>query len=109
MRLVDVAELTGDVAEWIGETIWIANPASEYCVAQWWKLSIVEDAEWNQSGICKLSDGTEVEEWEYFRANNKSDEESNDTLEGNKDSESLTWADATKPSETPSTWDNKTE
>ena len=48
----------------------IANPASEYCVAQWWTISIVKDEEWNESWMCKLADGTEVEEWEYFRANN---------------------------------------
>ena len=24
--------------------------------------------------MCKLADGTEVDEWEYYRANNKSEE-----------------------------------
>ena len=56
-------------SEWTGNMIWMPNPASVYCEEQWWKLNIVEDAEWNQSGICKLADGTEVEEWEYYRAN----------------------------------------
>jgi len=50
-------------------TIWIANPASVYCEEQGGKLTIVEDTEGNQSGMCKLADGTEVEEWEYYRAN----------------------------------------
>jgi putative hemolysin len=54
--------------------IWMPNPASVYCEEQWWKLNIVEDAEWNQSGICKLADGTEVEEWEYYRANHTEEE-----------------------------------
>lgn len=58
------------VEEWTGESIWIDNPASEYCVKQWWTVNIVKDAEWNESGMCKLADGTEVDEWEYYRANN---------------------------------------
>lgn len=56
------------------ETTQIANPASEYCVAQWGTVNIVKDDEWNESGICKLADGTEVDEREYFRENNKETE-----------------------------------
>ena len=56
--------------EWTGEVAQIANPASEYCVAQGWTINIVKDSEGNESGMCKLADGTEVDEWEYFRANN---------------------------------------
>ncbi len=56
------------------ETTQIANPASEYCVAQWGTVNIVKDDEWNESGMCKLADGTEVDEWKYFRANNKETE-----------------------------------
>ena len=49
----------------------IANPASTYCVEQGWEIEIKEDSTWAQYGVCKLKDGTEVEEWEYFRANHK--------------------------------------
>ena len=56
------------------ETTQIANPASEYCVAQWGTVNIVKDEEGNESGMCKLADGTEVDEWEYFRANNPATE-----------------------------------
>ncbi len=56
--------------EWTGKVAQIANPASEYCVAQWGTINIVKDAEGNESGMCKLADGTEVDEWEYYRANN---------------------------------------
>ncbi|MBO7095123.1 DUF333 domain-containing protein [bacterium] len=28
----------------------------------------MEDEEGNQYSICRLADGTEVEEWEYYRA-----------------------------------------
>lgn len=52
------------------ETVWMANPASVYCEQQGWTVNIVKDEEGNESGMCKLADGTEVEEWEYYRANN---------------------------------------
>ena len=51
-------------------TIWMPNPASVYCEAQWGTINIVKDEEGNEKGMCKLADGTEVEEWEYYRANN---------------------------------------
>ena len=52
-------------------TIWMPNPASVYCEEQGWTVNIVKDEEWNESGMCKLADGTEVEEWEYYRANHQ--------------------------------------
>ena len=60
---------TSSESEATEETTQIANPASEYCVAQWGTVNIVKDEEGNESGMCKLADGTEVEEWEYYRAN----------------------------------------
>ena len=68
--------------EWTWEVTQIANPASEYCVAQGGTVNIVKDTEGNESGMCKLADWTEVEEWEYFRANNP---------------ENQTWAAAEEP------------
>jgi hypothetical protein len=53
----------------------MANPASVYCEEQGWTITIVKDEEGNESGICKLADGTEVEEWEYYRANHKDETE----------------------------------
>ena len=47
----------------------IANPASEFCVAQGGELIPMEDEEWNQYAMCRFADGSEIEEWEYFRAN----------------------------------------
>ena len=44
----------------------IANPASEFCIEQGGRLEIVEGDE-GQTGICVLEDGTECEEWAYFR------------------------------------------
>jgi len=49
----------------------LANPASEYCVAQGGEVEIV-DGDAGQEGICVLPDGTRIDEWEYFRANNGS-------------------------------------
>ena len=46
--------------------IW--NPAAEFCVAQGWESYIVEDEDWAQKWMCRLSDGTEMDEWEYFNA-----------------------------------------
>lgn len=57
------------------EMVGMANPASVYCVEQGWELIPMEDEEWNQYAMCRLADGTEVEEWEYFRANNSVEEE----------------------------------
>lgn len=45
----------------------IANPASEFCVAQGGTVEIVDEAG-GQVGYCSLPDGTRLEEWEYFRA-----------------------------------------
>ena len=44
----------------------IANPASVNCVNNGGKLKMMEDAN-GQYGICILKDGTECEEWKYFR------------------------------------------
>ena len=52
-------------------TSWTPNPAAVYCEEQGWTVNIVKDEEWNESGICKLADGTEVEEWEYYRVNHQ--------------------------------------
>lgn len=46
-----------------------ANPASVFCVEQGGEVDIVDEAD-GQVGYCVLPDGTRVDEWEYFRANN---------------------------------------
>lgn len=45
----------------------IANPASVYCGEQGGRLDIRTDADGGQFGVCVFADGTEVEEWAYFR------------------------------------------
>lgn len=44
----------------------IANPAAEFCIAQWGESYIVEDEDWAQRWMCRLSDGSEMDEWEYY-------------------------------------------
>ena len=45
----------------------IANPASVYCEEQGGTLVIRSDAEGAQSGYCLFDDGSECEEWAYYR------------------------------------------
>lgn len=45
----------------------IANPASVYCEKQGGKLEIRTGADGGQTGFCKFPDGSECEEWKYFR------------------------------------------
>lgn len=44
----------------------IANPASSYCIEKGGTLKILE-TEGGQYGVCTLPDGTDCEEWAYFR------------------------------------------
>lgn len=44
----------------------IANPASEYCVEQGYEVDIRTEAD-GQVGYCLFDDGTECEEWAYYR------------------------------------------
>ena len=45
----------------------LPNPASKYCVDQGYELEIRTDEAGNQYGVCIFPDGSECEEWEYFR------------------------------------------
>jgi putative hemolysin len=45
----------------------LPNPASVYCLEQGGKLEIRKDAEGNEYGVCVFSDGSECEEWAFFR------------------------------------------
>ena len=45
----------------------LANPASEYCVEQGGTVDIRQDSEGNQAGYCQFDDGSECDEWAYFR------------------------------------------
>lgn len=45
----------------------LPNPASVYCEEQGHRLDIRTDQDGGQYGVCILKDGTECEEWAYFR------------------------------------------
>ena len=47
----------------------LANPAATYCIDSGARYEI-RDGDNGQSGVCILSDGREVDAWEYFRENN---------------------------------------
>jgi len=45
----------------------IANPASVFCEEKSYKVEIRTAADGSQQGFCVFSDGTECDEWAYFR------------------------------------------
>ncbi|VVB73806.1 Uncharacterised protein [uncultured archaeon] len=45
----------------------IANPASVYCVEHGGTLTIVTAADGSQSGMCAFADGSQCDEWAYYR------------------------------------------
>jgi putative hemolysin len=45
----------------------LANPASEYCVEQGGEVDIRTGADGGQVGYCQFDDGSECEEWAFFR------------------------------------------
>jgi len=49
------------------ENAQIANPASVYCIERGGQLKIETAQDGSQSGICTLKNGTECEEWKYYR------------------------------------------
>ena len=46
----------------------LANPASVFCVESGGRSEIRSDST-GQTVVCVLPDGSEVDEWEYYRAN----------------------------------------
>ncbi len=45
----------------------IPNPASQYCVEQGNNFTIRTNGDGSQTGYCVSSNGTECEEWAFFR------------------------------------------
>lgn len=48
-------------------TVGLANPASVYCTDHAGTLEIRKDDAGNESGFCKFENGSECEEWAYYR------------------------------------------
>lgn len=68
----------------------IANPASVYCKEQGGTLRI-EENEKGQYGVCTLPDGTECEEWVYFRGECPKEEAKEEQKEETKSPNLLKW------------------
>lgn len=45
----------------------LPNPASAYCLEQGYKHEIRTAADGSQSGVCIFPDGSECDEWTYYR------------------------------------------
>jgi inhibitor of cysteine peptidase len=45
----------------------LPNPASAYCEDQGYRLEVRTDEEGNQYGVCIFSDGSECDEWAFYR------------------------------------------
>ncbi|WP_256701094.1 putative hemolysin [Caballeronia sordidicola] len=45
----------------------LANPASRYCISLGGRRETRKDAAGNQSSVCRLPDGTTIDEWALFR------------------------------------------
>jgi putative hemolysin len=45
----------------------LPNPASEHCVERDGRLDIRDDGEGDQYGVCVFEDGSECEEWAFYR------------------------------------------
>lgn len=70
-----VAELLWEKEVSIAETsAQLPNPASVYCEQQGGTLEIRTDADGSQGGFCLFADGSECEEWEFFRGECKEGE-----------------------------------
>jgi len=48
-------------------SIGMSNPAALYCVSLGYKYKIVEDGKGDQYGFCIFPDGSEGEEWAFYR------------------------------------------
>ena len=46
----------------------LANPASVFCGQNGGKLDMRPDSAGNVAGVCVFADGSECDEWSYFRA-----------------------------------------
>ena len=52
------------------DAVGLANPASVFCVEQGGKSEIRTADDGSQNGVCILADGSEVDEWAFFREHN---------------------------------------
>lgn len=46
------------------------NPAAKFCVDKGGQSVTVKDRKGNERGVCKFKNGTQIDEWDYYRQNN---------------------------------------
>ena len=63
-----LAACSADKAGQESPAVGMANPASEFCVKQGGKSEIKTDKDGGEYALCRLTDGSAVEEWAYFRS-----------------------------------------
>jgi inhibitor of cysteine peptidase len=64
----------------VSDNTTIANPASVFCAQNGGTLNIVTAADGSQSGLCVFPNGSQCEEWAYYRGECSS---ANQTVTGN--------------------------
>jgi putative hemolysin len=64
----------------------LSNPASIYCEEQGNKLEIRSSTDGSQSGVCMFPNGSECDEWAYFRGECAPSEPTLPSVTGNNDS-----------------------
>ena len=75
-----ITTIAGHTFQWSKENptwskpIGMLNPASVYCTDNGWSLNIVDGKD-GQYGMCTFSDGSQCEEWTYYRGECKSAQE----------------------------------
>lgn len=66
--LVLAIGVTACSAGWSPEpTQQLANPAAVFCEQQGGTVEVRSDDAGNQVGVCTFADGTEVDEWAFYR------------------------------------------
>ena len=66
-EVTEIGKKQNDLTEVSTELSKLANPASVYCEKQGGVSEIVTAPDGSQSGVCRFEDGSECEEWAYFR------------------------------------------
>ena len=46
------------------------NPASKFCVDKGGSSVTIKDRKGKQKNVCKFKNGTQIDEWDYYRQNN---------------------------------------
>jgi putative hemolysin len=65
--LAAAALLAGCADDTASDDAGLANPAAEHCIESGGTLELRDDGAGGEAGICIFPDGTECEEWAFYR------------------------------------------